>query len=280
MRLQDWDSGLQDWLQHQGIGIGQALVLDQQSAAFPTPVRRSAGDYNFRDVQMTDYPYFIDLRRPGLSATNPVTANLPQLTMAWSSPIDITPRSGQQLATLLTSSPKSWLSESMNIMPGAATAADETEKRSYKLGVALQGRFESFFSEGPHPLADDGPRSDGMSLLTRSPESARIVLFSSNDFLDDQVLGGQVMASGTQYLGPVELLLNTLDWALQDDELTQIRSRAHFNRTLPPMERRGQAIIEYLNYGVALLWLMLLLLVHWLRSLLRKRRYAAGLASP
>ena len=279
LRLQDWDSGLQDWLQHQGLGIRQALVLDEQSAAFPTPVRRSAGEYSFRDVQMIDYPYFIDLRRPGLSATNPVTANLPQLTMAWSSPIDVTPRSGQQLATLLTSSPQSWLSESMNIMPGAASAADDTERRSYKLGVALQGRFDSFFAEGPHPRAEGGPAGGGGSLLMRSPESARVVLFSSNDFLDDQVLGGQVMASGTQYLGPVELLLNTLDWALQDDELTQIRSRAHFNRTLPPMERQGQAIIEYLNYGAALLWLLLLLLVHWLRALLRKRRYAAGLVS-
>jgi ABC-2 type transport system permease protein len=167
----------------------------------------------------------------------------------------------------------------MNIMPEETSSAnDETERRSYKLGIALQGRFDSFFAQGPHPLADSGSRG-GSNLLMRSPESARIVLFSSNDFLDDQVLGGQVMASGTQYLGPVELLLNTLDWALKDDELTQIRSRAHFNRTLPPMERQGQAIIEYLNYGVALLWLALLMLVHWLRALLRKRRYAAGLSS-
>jgi ABC-2 type transport system permease protein len=85
------------------------------------------------------------------------------------------------------------------------------------------------------------------------------------------------MANGTQYLGPVELLLNTLDWALQDDELLKIRSRAHYNRTLPPMERQGQAIIEYFNYGFALLWLGLLAAIHWLRKRLRRRRYAAGL---
>ena len=95
--------------------------------------------------------------------------------------------------------------------------------------------------------------------------------------MDDQILKGQVMASGTQYLGPVELLLNTLDWALQDDELLKIRSRAHFNRTLPPMERQGQAVIEYLNYGLALLWLALLAIIHWLRKLLRRRRYASRL---
>ncbi len=275
LRLQDWDSGLQDWLQHLGISIGHTLILDEQSAPFPTPVRRQSGEYSFRDVQMVDYPYFLDLRAPGLSRSHPVTANLPQLTMAWSSPIDLTRHSGQQLTSLLTSSPRSWLSESMNIMPGEAAAPDSEQRHPHQLGIALQGRFDSFFADRPHPLAET---ATGNGMLLRSPESARLVLFSSNDFLDDQVLGGQVMASGTQYLGPVELFLNTLDWALQDEELIDIRSRAHFNRTLPPLERRGQAIIEYMNYAVATLWLLLLMLLHWLRTILRRRRYAAGLA--
>ena len=276
LRLQDWDSGLQDWLRHQGVDIGRALVLDPQSAAFPTPVHRTTGTYSFRDVQMIDYPYFIDLRAPGLAASHPVTANLPQLTMAWASPIAVSAGNGVQAAMLLRSSTRSWLSDSMNIMPGEATRDDSTAQHSYPLGIALQGRFESYFAGRPNPLAGSGPLGAYGSLL-RSPESARLVLFGSNDFLDDQVLGGQVMASGTQYLGPIELFLNTLDWALRDDDLARIRSRAHFNRTLPPMERRGQAIIEYLNYGAALLWLALLMLVHWLRALLRRRRYATGL---
>jgi hypothetical protein len=43
------------------------------------------------------------------------------------------------------------------------------------------------------------------------------------------------------------------------------------------MERQAQAIIEYLNYAVAVLWLALLALVHWVRKLARRRRYARGL---
>ena len=35
----------------------------------------------------------------------------------------------------------------------------------------------------------------------------------------------------------------------------QIRSRAHFNRTLPPLEQADQQRIEYLNYAIALLLL-------------------------
>jgi len=169
-------------------------------------------------------------------------------------------------------------------MPGAGSGDDiDTGAEQYdqhKLGVMLQGRFDSYFSGRPPPdtggraQADPGPTG----LLQRSPEAARIVLYSSNDFMDDQVLKAQVMASGTQYLGPVELLLNTLDWALQDEQLLTIRSRGHFNRTLPPMEQRGQAIIEYLNYGVAITWLGLLAALYWLRKVLRRRRYAKRLA--
>ena len=238
---------------------------------------------------MLDYPYFIDLRADGLSRKHPITSNLPQLTMAWASPITVERRDGQQLTTLLNSSPESWLSQSMDIMPvtdspeedpnqpgrrSSELSSDRGGKRNTnKLGVMLQGRFDSYFSE--RPAQPQG--SVSTALLSRSPESARIVLYSSNDFMDDQVLSAQVMASGTQYLGPVELLLNSLDWALQDGELLRIRSRAHFNRTLPPIEQQGQAIVEYLNYGLAVLWLVLLALVHWVRSKLRKRRYAARL---
>ena len=73
--------------------------------------------------------------------------------------------------------------------------------------------------------------------------------------------------------------MNTLDWALQDDQLLQIRSRAHFNRTLPPMERQAQLLIEYFNYGLAVAWLLLLAVASWLRSILRRRHFARELAA-
>jgi ABC-2 type transport system permease protein len=271
LSLQDWDSGLQEWLAHLGISIGESLVLDQQDAPFPAPVVRQQGEFEFRDVQVIDYPYFIDLRAGGLAPKHPVTANLPQLTMAWASPITVEHIDGIHPTALLTSSPDSWLSDSMDIMPGAQRLpSDQAEATgSYALGVVLQGRFRSFFSDRPYPA---GP--DTRSLIERSPQSARIVLYSSNDFMDDQILRAQVTATGTQYLGPVELFMNTLDWALKDDELLEVRSRAHFNRTLPPMDREAQVIIEYFNYGLALAWLVLLVGVQWLRRILRGRRYA------
>jgi len=283
MQRRDWNSGLSDWLAHKDIEIGDSLVLDENSAAFPTPVARQSGDYEFTDVQMLDYPYFLDLRPGGLDREHPVTGNLPQLTVAWASPISRTPGVGFEVTRLLTSSDDSWLSDSADIMPGSALASARDQLNTPQtVGIAIQGRFESYFSERPHALdngAGDTPLESSIAhgLIEHSVESARIILYSSNDFMDDQVLNGVVAAAGNQYLGPIELLMNTLDWALQDDQLLKVRSRAHFNRTLPPMERKAQAIIEYLNYGLAVLWVALLGLVHWLRKISRRRRYAREL---
>jgi len=289
LRLQDWDSNLQQWLVHNGLEIQETLVLDKQNASFPAPINRQSGDYEFRDVQMIDYPYFIDLRPPGLAPEHAVTANLPQVTMAWTSPIAVKPADGKRFTVVLKSSADSWLSDSMDIMPSVdasghsnfqpPSAADaDTEDpagsppllAARNLGVVVQGRFNSFFADKDSPLTT--------GLLQRSPESARIVLYASNDFMDDQILNSIVTASGTQYLGPLELFMHTLDWALQDEQLLDIRSRAHFNRTLPPMDLRAQLLLEYFNYGVALLWLLVLALISWLRVILRRRHYARGLS--
>jgi ABC-2 type transport system permease protein len=191
---------------------------------------------------------------------------------------------------LLQSSSDAWLRSSKRVMPSIdeagrsnlepPTPGDSPTRHgplraARNLAVVAQGRFTSFFADGDEGAASRAP---SRGVLERSPESARIVLFSSNDFMEDKVLGSLVAASGTQYLGPLDLFKNTLDWALQDEQLLEIRARAHFNRTLPPMERRAQLLIEYFNYGLSLLWLLLLALAAWLLRTLRRRQYARSLA--
>jgi ABC-2 type transport system permease protein len=65
---------------------------------------------------------------------------------------------------------------------------------------------------------------------------------------------------------------------LQDEELLGIRSRGHFNRTLPPMADRVRLGIEYLNYGLALVMLLLFALGARLWRRWQRRYYARGLA--
>ncbi len=286
LRLQPWNSGLQQWLQHNGIKIEDTLVLDRQNSSFPAPVVRQVGGYEFRDVQLIDYPYFIDLREQGLNQEHPITRGIPQLTMAWASPMTLRRGQGLRITNLLLSSRDSWRSASTDVIPradasGQSVFVSQGTTRQEELAVIAQGKFTSFFRDRVDLLEEARPRQTrGVNkLLEQSPGSARLIVFASNDFMDDQMLNAIVAGSGTQYLGPLELFMNTLDWALQDDALLDIRSRAHFNRTLPPMERQAQAFIEYTNYGLALIWLAILAAAYWLRNLARRRHYRRSLTS-
>jgi ABC-2 type transport system permease protein len=273
IKLLPWQSGLEGWLADKGISIDKSLVLDRRNTTFPAPVKRSSGGYDFRDVQLVDYPYFIDIREEGINTEHPITRSLPQVTMAWASPIDVDRSRGLTVTTLLRSSEQSWRSTETDVMPrvdngnGGGFVVTGSPGQE-ELVVNIQGRFDSYFRDREVPA-----QLNSSAMLNRSPDSARIILFASNDFMDDQVLQLVVNAAGNQYLGGLEIFTNALDWAVEEDDLLQIRSRAHFNRTLRPMDESAQAPIEYLNYGLALSWLGFLGLWHWLRGRLRRRRY-------
>ncbi|MCZ6617160.1 MAG: Gldg family protein [Gammaproteobacteria bacterium] len=271
-------TGLETWLAHHGVVLLDKLVMDPQNAAFPAPVTRQVGGFTFQDLVMLDYPYFIDVRGVGLSEDTVITSGLPQITLTWGSPIeiDVELNAGRNVVELLRSSSGSWLSQSTDVMPrvddfGVSGYAPEGETGSHLLGVLLEGRFDSYFAGKTSPLLATDEESEAdeensdvseeveksslgtlSSVIERSPESARLFLFASNDFLADQTLRMVGSADGTLYGNSVQMMANVVDWSLEDRNLLSIRSRGHFNRTLPPLDSGDQALIEYLNYGLAL----------------------------
>jgi ABC-2 type transport system permease protein len=309
-------SGLEEWLGHNGITLDESLVMDPQNAAFPIPVSRQVSGFTFQEIHMLDYPYFVDVRGNGLSRGTEITADLPQVTVAWPSPIavDAEKNATRTVTELLRSSPDSWRSSSTDIMPridssGRSGFTPEGEQSAALVGVLIEGSFSSLFSERPNPLlakaeeTDDGDDVDETSgadeaasdeeasdeekatgagvisgVIDRSPESARLFVFSSNDFLSDQTLGVIGSAEGTVYGNSLQLLANAVDWSLEDRELLGIRSRGHFNRTLPPLAEGEQALLEYVNYGIALLGVLAVFFVYRTRERARMNRFRGWLA--
>ena len=278
-------SGLEDWLKFHGIGFEQTLVLDPQNTAFSIPVTRQVGGISLQEVAMVDYPYFVDVRGAGINATHPITGNLPQVTVGWASPlsVDSENNAGREVTELLHSSAGSWTSDSLDILPRVSTAGisgwqPQRETSSALLGAVVSGRFDSWFSGKDSPLleerrgAHEADKLNLGSVIERSPESARLVVLASNDFLTDRVLRTISNMSGSQYLGPLELIANIIDWSLEDSALLSIRSHAHFNRTLPPLDKDEQLFWEYLNYGLAIGALLLVAAWQRRRRALRNTR--------
>ncbi len=289
------DSGLEDWLDFHGIPVAEKMVLDPRNTAFPVPVQRQVQGFTIQETRLVNYPYFVDIRPDGMNQESGMLSGLNQITMNWASPIlvDKEKNKDRKVVRLLESSADSWLSDSTGVQPDF-TAHGElgfpagTERDKQLLGVMVEGRFTSYFAGKPSPLLaspetpEDSKDETGTDAseedlqvisrqLDRSPESARIILFGSNSFLNDVILGIGSSVMQSSYLGPVQLIANGVDWSLEDRGLLSIRGRGHFSRPLLPMTRQVQFFWEYLNYGLALAGLALVWLLN--RSSMKKREH-------
>lgn len=282
-----YDSGLTAWLDHHGIRIADAMVLDPQNAKLPIPVTRNVGGFRVQEIRMVEYPYFVDVRGKGLLPGESLTSGIAQVTIDWASPVQVNAdrNKGRRVMEFLKSSKDAWNSDSIQILPdfrvnGPLGFAPAGERKSYSMGVSVEGPFESFFKGKTSPLLsaekkDAQPEKPGekkdagkepppaiTGILEKSPESARIILFGSNEFLSDQTIRLASSASGTLYTNSLELAENAVDWSLEDRGLLSIRSRGHFSRTLYPATAKTQTFWEYLNYGFAMIGLLLVYLVY------------------
>ena len=288
------DSGLTEWLAHHGITIGEQLVMDPENAAFPTPVTRNVGGMQLQEIRLLDYPWFVDIRRSGMNTDNPIMSGVEQVNMTWASPVNAESRgnNNREVTTLLSSSDRSWLSTTTDVMPRISLTGNdispwqaEGETGSQPLAIVSSGQFESFFAGKASPLVveaqtppadtdtadtaneesqDDPTPSLSESIDTvieRSADSARLVVFGSNDFLRDQITQMSGAVSGTAYLAPFQLVANVVDVALDDTGLLSIRSRGQFNKTLPPMDNGTRQFWEILNYVLAALAIVLLFFI-------------------
>ena len=270
--------GLKEMLAHYGVTVGEALVMDPRNEPFPIQVQRLVGGMSVIEIQQIDYPFFVDVRRDSMAKDSPIVANLPAVTLQWASPVEIDAdkNSDRDVVTLLQSTDGSWLRTSANVQPDLQAHPRfgfpvEGEQKARPLAASIRGSFESYFKDRPSPFQEDeaggkdagspegdavgGGQDEALTLGTIevSPESSRLVVIGSAEFVDDVVLDISGSLSQDRYLHNLQLLQNAVDWSVEDEDLLSIRSRGTYARLLPPMEKSEQSFWEGLSYAVALL---------------------------
>ena len=283
LKSKDETSGLEEWLKEKGLSFKKEFVLDPQNESYPIPVQRQIGAFKVQEIQKVPYPLFVDVRSDGMNQDTLITSGITQVTLNWPSPIEVDSAKmtdlGIEVTELLRSSDESWTNELQSVIPNfnnyGALGFPPGDANPSLLALVAEGSFASSFvgkespllkaaekanAEPPKPGPDgETPEKEDAisSVIEKSPSSARIVLFASNEFLTDQTI--QISASGgtSRYLNTLQLMQNTLDWSLEDRGLLSIRGRGHFSRTLLPLERAQQLTWEYGNYIAALLLLLL-----------------------
>ncbi len=276
--MENVKSGMEDWLKSYGITFKEGVVLDERNEPFPAPVKRDVGGYLVEEIQLHNYPPFVDVRGEGLAKENLFLSGISQVTLNWPSALEINPdlNKDREVHEFLKSSDKSWLLQKFNPNPDYQRYPElgfeqMPELRSYPIGATVQGTFESYFKGKPldflkeQPAAVDPNKPDApkpapldkfSALIEKSPSSARIIILGSNEFLADQTLQMSSMSGSTRYTNSITLMQNAIDTSLEDPALVEIRGRSNFARTLDPMSAGQKMFWEYFNYVFALVLLI------------------------
>ena len=268
------EGGLQEMLTHYGFTVEQSLVMDPLNEPFPVPVVRQVGEFQVQEIQALDYPPFVDVRSDGMAEENPIVSGLPAVTMQWASPITVdgVKNAGREVDVLLTSSPQSWAQPDFNLQPDyelypQTGFAQVGATQPYTLAVSVRGSFESFFKGKPSPLENIEPAADdpaapapavaaNVGTIEASPDTSRLVVIGSVEFVDDIVLELSMSLSGDRYLNNLKLVQNAVAWTIEDLDLLSIRARGTSARVLANMAENEQSFWEAANYIVALISLV------------------------
>ncbi len=265
------DNGLTDVLAHYGVTVGKSMVMDQQNEPFPIPISRDVGGITIQEIEQVPYPLFVDVRPENMEKDSDITANLPAVTMNWVSPLllDNAKLQKNRVSVLLKSSDQSWLRTETDITPNFDQFPDhgfafDADMQQQILAVIVSGTFDSYFAHRPDPRLEPTEEvlaeqeNTSLPLIKKSPDSSRLVVLGSADFINDAVISMSQGMGRDRFLNGLEFIQNIIDWSVADEDLLTIRSRGSHTKILAPLTTGEQAFWEWLNYGVSLLALILI----------------------
>jgi ABC-2 type transport system permease protein len=82
------------------------------------------------------------------------------------------------------------------------------------------------------------------------------VVVGSSEFINDAVLDLSRSLAPERYLNNLQFMQNAVDWSVEDEDLLTIRSGGSYARLLQPLDNEEKATWMWVNYGVALLALV------------------------
>ncbi len=232
-----------------GLTLGPGLVVDGENV----PITVTRQDGGMRISQQVPYPYMVAPRR--LQPAHAVTRGLGQVLLPFAGPLELRAPlpEGVQAEVLLRSSDSAGaVQPPFALDPFRRLRAEEVGALGPReLIVALRGALPS-----------QVPAAAGEATAPSAASQARVVVVGSHAMLQDAYLG-----KGNQ-----ALVLNLVDWLLQDEALIGMRARGVQAAPLEPLSEGAREAVKLLHIAGLPLALVGFGLVRWrLREARRKR---------
>ncbi len=268
------DLNLDDMLFHYGVRINPDLLMDLQ--AIPIPVMTGGYMGNQPVQKMFPWPYF-----PMVFPTSqhPIVDNLNAVKTEFASSMDTIRVSGVQKTVLLATSKYSRKVQlpariSLDIL-GAKPDFRDYNAPYVPIAVLLEGTFTSLYKNRIPPALT----TDTLLKFQESSKPTKMVVISDGDIIKNTVSkNGNVYPLGydrytDQFYGNKNLLLNMIDYMLDDSGLMALRSKQIKLRLLnKTLIQENELLIKSLNIGIPLL---IIVIFGLLKSFIRRKRYAS-----
>ena len=279
------DTGLEKLLNHYGVNIQQAYVLDKNSYKHQAPQSAGGGEQNIYFAPM--------LKEKTINNTPPFMDNIKGLIVMQISPLNLVEENinkDRVTATkLFSSSDESWLmKDRINLNPMFLTPPKEkNEMKSYNLAYLLQGEFTSYFKDKDIPekemgekdikeeskeetsQKDDKEKLEGFTAENRILETSKPVklfVLPCSQMLQDNMLDPQGRSTNSTFI------LNIIDHLNDEDDIASLRSK---QQTLNPIAQTTaftRGVFKTLNIiGLPVLVVLFGLLVLAKRASRKKR---------
>lgn len=246
------DTGLDQLLNHYGIHIKTAYVMDKQSYKAKVPPEMGGGEQAI---------YFYPLLKNESINTSPdFMHNLKGLVAGQISPVELVKENIDETAVtatqLLTSSDRSWLMEkNIDLNPQMIRPPQDDEAfDSYAMAYVLEGNFTSFFKgkaipekivekekteDGveQEPLKTDPPASaspvTAQNTVIETGKSAKLFVLPSSLMIQDTMIDPQGRTMNATFI------LNAIDHLNHDDGMAKLRAK---QQNLNPIQETSPAL--------------------------------------
>jgi len=274
----DRDLQLNDFIFHYGVRINPDLLMDLQCDYLPFDVNGN-GQFEF-----LPWNYFPVLE----SAENhPINKNLGYVSGKFVNSIDLVESEGIKKTVLLHSSPNARIIATPALISGKenVTAPEDNQYKTADVPVAvlLEGKFSSLFSNRLSTAMNDSLKAYNIVFSKSCPTENKMLVVSDADIIMNAVVKGNQPLNmgmnpftyGSQREFPFanrEFLLNTLDYMLNANDLSEAKSKDYSVKFLDT--KKVNADRTYWQLINILLPVMLVIIFAFLFQYLRKRKYA------
>ncbi|MFH1983168.1 MAG: Gldg family protein [Pseudomonadota bacterium] len=284
------NTGLDKLLNHYGVRVEKAYVLDENCYSQQVPQSMGGGERKIYFAPM--------IQNKHINNRLEFMKNIRGLIAVKISPLSADPdalkRQGATADIVFSSSDRSWeMKDNINLNPMfMAPPQAAAELRSYPLGYLLGGRFTSYFSGKPVPArtqekpAGETPEADGkqaedtrdMSMIQGSGgfiekgQPAQIFLLAASEMIRDNVLDADDNTPNGTFI------MNAIDALNGRSDVAAMRGKQQQFNPLDETTAATKALIKWANIAGLPVMVVLFGIAVWIRRSARRKHIQADFA--